>query len=516
MKKALLLLLFFSFNLYAEKFNPDYLYGKHKTPINLFGGKTSEELNTSVETVSPEELNQIRYYSVYDILKQRFTDLNEYSVFINGNFIGNNTEILKSMPNSVIGRIEVSDKNHAVSNSIQKRKSINIITQGSCGNNSIHSVYFSNGKSLTSANANYTSGLLEVNFNAAVSADKETFRPGNNFNGTKKNSADAIVSSAKYIHSDIIQSSFNLSYFDQKNSSNITMNSSYTLLFEPNPFIEAKSILNMINQTDGDITEKSKSSKAVITFNFSPDLTADISAGFGKSDFREINENAILNFYNSFAGIYYTKEHFEFNSYFSAKGYTSENVFFSGNSDIALKLVNEKIKFLAGISGESKNEMKEINSDKVLFDNPVTETSIFTGFQITYYDYFYLKSIVSKVYTKEQRNKFEVKGKKHYEISNNASLNLRLISLGINHIQKIDSDKKTGDFFATVSGPGKIQPYFSASVKLSGKTSDDCIAGAEVSIPVYDLRIEAGITDILNKEDGTGNRELTAGICYYF
>ncbi|MBP9023157.1 MAG: hypothetical protein KBH06_08150, partial [Spirochaetes bacterium] len=110
MKKALLLLLFFSFNLYAEKFNPDYLYGKHKTPINLFGGKTSEELNTSVETVSPEELNQIRYYSVYDILKQRFTDLNEYSVFINGNFIGNNTEILKSMPNSVIGRIEVSDK----------------------------------------------------------------------------------------------------------------------------------------------------------------------------------------------------------------------------------------------------------------------------------------------------------------------------------------------------------------------------------------------------------------------
>ncbi|HOF34312.1 MAG TPA: hypothetical protein PK624_10105 [Spirochaetota bacterium] len=516
MKKSLLLIILFSLNLYAEKFNPDYLYGKHKTPINLFGGKTSEELNTSIETVSPEELNQIRYYSVYDILKQRFTDLKEYSVFINGNFIGNNTDILKNMPNSVIGRIEVSDKNHTASNSIQKRKSINIITQGSCGNNSIHSVYFSNGKSLTSANANYTSGLLEVNFNAAVSADKEMSNTKNSFNGTKKNSADAIVSSAKYIHSDKIQSSFNLSYFDQKNNSNITMNSSYSLLFEPNPFIEAKGILYMLNQTDGDITDKSKSSKAVIIFNLTPDFTTEISAGFGRSDFRENHETAKLNFHNSFAGIYYTKEHFEFNSYFSAKGYTSENVFFSGNTDIALKLLNKSIKLFTGISGESSNGLKEIISDKVLFDNPVTETSIYTGFQITYYDYFYLKNILTKIYTNEERNKFDVKGKSHYEITNNASLNLRLISLGINHIQKINSGKKTGDFFATVSGPGKMQPYFSASVKLSGKTTDDCIAGAEVSIPVYDLRIEAGITDILNKEDGTGNRELSAGICYYF
>ena len=77
-------------------------------------------------------------------MKQRFTNLNEYSVFINGNFIGNNPEILKNMPNSVIGEIEISDENRTAANSLQKRKSINIITNGSCGNNSIHSVYFSN------------------------------------------------------------------------------------------------------------------------------------------------------------------------------------------------------------------------------------------------------------------------------------------------------------------------------------------------------------------------------------
>lgn len=503
-------------NLYAEKFNPDYLYGKHKTPINLIGGKTSEEINSSVETISPEELNQIRFYSVFDILKQRFTDLNEYSFFINGNFIGNNTEILKSLPNSVIGRIEISDNSHIASNSLQKRKSINIITQGSCGNNSIHSVYFSNGKVLSSANANYTSGLLEVNVNAAVSADKKPVNPGKDYDGKKKDSIDSIVTSAKYIHSDKIQSSFNVSYFDQKKTNDIVMNSSYSLLFEPNPFIEAKEILQMTNFTEEEINEQSKSSKTILNFNISPALSVTISAGFGRSDFKKNNNTAGLNFYNSFNGISFIKEHFEINSYFSAKGYTSDKVFFSGNTDMALKILNGKIKIFSGVSGESKYNSKEIYTDEVIFNNPITENIIFSGCQITYYDYFYLKSIISKIYTREERNKFKAEGEKHYELSNNAALNLRLISLGINHIQKFYSDKKYGDLFATIAGPSKIQPYFSASLKLSGKSTDKCIAGAEVSIPVYDLRIEAGITDILNKEDATGNRELTAGICYYF
>ena len=516
MKKVLVIMIIFSMNLYAENFNPDFLYGKHKTPINLYGGKTAEEINSAIEIISPEELNQIRHYSVYDILKQRFTNLNEYSVFINGNFTGNDPEILKNMPNSVIGAIEISETNHAAANSLQKRKSINIITKGPCGNNSIHSVYFSNGKFLTSANANYTSGLLEVNFNAAVTADKKPIKPGKDFDGKKTNSVDSIVSSAKYVHSDKIQSSFNISYFDQNNTDNILMNSSYSLLFEPNPFISTEGILYTTNITDDFIIEKSKGSKALITFNFSPALTANVSGGFGRTDFTENRVSAGLNFHYSSAGISYKKEHFEFNSYFSAKGYSSYKPFFSGDADIAIKFLKEKIRIFTGISGDSKYDSKKITADEVIFFKPMTENSIFAGCQITYYDYFYLKSVVSKVFTQEKRNNFAAKGEKHYEISNNASLSLRLISFGINHIQKIYPDRKSGDFFAIVSGPGKIQPYFSASMKLSGKTSDECIAGAEISIPVYDFRIEAGITDILNKEDGTGNRELTAGICYYF
>ena len=516
MKKTALIILLLSLNLYAEKFNPDYLYGKHKTPVNLFGGKTVDKINSSVEIVSPEELNQIRYYSVFDILKQRFSNLSEYSIFINGNFIGNNPVILKNMPNSVIGSIEISDNNRAPANSLQRKKSINIITRGSCGNNSIHSVYFSNGKFLSSANTNYTSGLLEVNFNAAVSADKNISDPSKNYDGKKKESVDTIVSSAKYIHSDKFQSSFNISYFDQNDKDNLIMNSSYSLLFEPNPFIEAEGILQITNLTEENINEQSKSSKAVMTFNISQDFTANLSGGFGRSDFKKNENTAGLNFYNSFAGISFTKEHFELNSYFSSKGYTADKVFFSGDADIAVKFFNEKIKIITGLSGESKYESKNIFSNEVIFNDPLTENRLFTGFQFTYYDYFYVKSIFSKCFLREQRNKFAAKGEKHYEVSYNASLNLRLISLGVNHIQKIYPDKKRGDLFATVSGPGKIQPYFSASMKLSGKSSRSCIAGAEVSIPVYDIRIEAGITDILNNENVTGNRELTAGVCYYF
>ncbi|MBP7901915.1 MAG: hypothetical protein KA015_03750, partial [Spirochaetes bacterium] len=471
MKKTVLLLILFSMNLYAENFNPDFLYGKHKTSINLYGGKTAEEINSAVETVSPEELNQIRYYSIYDILKQRFTNLNEYSVFINGNFIGNNPEILKNMPNSVIGEIEISDENRTAANSLQKRKSINIITKGSCGNNSIHSVYFSNGKFLTSANANYTSGLLEVNFNAAISADKKPVKPGEDFDGKKTNSINSIVSSAKYVHSDKIQSSFNISYFDQKSTDNILMNSSYSLLFEPNPFISAEGILYTTNITDDDIIEKSKGSKALITFNFSPALTANATGGLGRTDFTENRVSTELNFYNSSAGISFKKELFEFNSYFSTKGYSSDKPFFSGDADIAIKFLKEKIRIFTGISGNSKYDSKIITADEVIFLKPMTENSLFAGCQITYYDYFYLKSVFSKVFTQEKRNGFAAKGDKHYEISNNASLSLRLLSIGINHIQKIYPDKKSGDLFAIVSGPGKIQPYFSASVKLSGKSS---------------------------------------------
>ena len=515
-----LFLLLCSINLFPGEFSPDYLTGYFERETDMVPDRKIKDSNIQTDLIDGSTIRQNRFLSAFDLLFLRTPGISSRSFLINGTYAGGDKELLRCIPADSISEAETTSWSMINLRPDQKSESVNIVTSIRPYDKSsfASSRYFSSGRMLTSAKGMYSSGLISGMFYGAFTSDCR--KTANEDDLRLREKPAAVVTSARGVHTDSITSTFSSSYYSDDKTGNALFSSSYGIFYDYSMHLSGNlsaAYTKISGKKDRkEYSETSKCADAGIKLTPFTFIILRADAGGGVCEYIRLNEKADYTFRGAAFSAAFTTEHVDINSSISASAFEIKKFLRKTDSSASLKFSDGKIRLFGGCSMESFYKEKNVSNSKLVLPIPSNENSLYGGLGINYYDYFFVKSIISRVYEKTGRNRGGFKGTAFWKSSSNSDLNLRYFSAGIIHEYRKFSEREESDLFISISFPSGIQPYLTATAKLKNRMTDECIAGAEASIPLFSVRIEIGVNDILNNDEEEGGRELTAGTRFYF